>query len=137
MRPARFLIECSPLVVLGLLAAGGCQASYSQAGATRTVAAYEFGSLKADLPQTCRVPAVVAAGEAALRHRGYAITASSATDESGTVEAKSPAARNLGNAEVWAEVIPDGTRVGVKVGLLGDEDASRAILDDVLRRLGL
>ena len=57
-------------------------------GNTPTAAAYEFGTLKADLPSAVRVPAVIAAGRASLRHRGYSIADTSATVERGSIEAE-------------------------------------------------
>lgn len=128
------------LAVILLLAAAvlpACTATYSNAGSSETLTEYHLGTLKADLPPSVRIPAVMAAGQATLRHRGYSVSSSRITADAGRIEGESPSSSPLGSASVWAEAVPTGTRVGVKVGLWGDEDASRSILDDMLRRVGL
>lgn len=117
---------------------GGCEATTARQGSSRVLAGYNFATLETDLPDHARPQAVVAAGEAALRHRGYSVTSNTSTADRGSVEARPPHGGFFdGTTEVWAKLGAYGTRVGVKVGLLGDESESRAILDDVLTRLGL
>lgn len=130
------------ILACALLAVGpwlpfGCESSYSMVGKSPIWAEYSFGSLAADLPRSTRVPAVVGAADAALRHRGYSITSAAATEEEGAVHAVPPASGGGRGVGVWARAIGEGTRVKVKVGLVGNEALSRAVLEDILRRLGL
>lgn len=123
--------------VVGALAGAGCETTVESQGRSRTSAAYSVGALSADLPSTVRVPAAIAAAESALRDRGYTIGARRATEDSGFVEAKLPRAGWLEKTKIQAGVSGGGTRVSVKVEPWGDEAQSRAILDDVLKRLGM
>ena len=90
-----------------------------------------------------RVPAVMAAAESALVQRGYSVVSRRGTEDSGRVEAVPPGARHSvwpGASErvlVSARVTPRGTQVKVTVEPLGDEAIARAILDDMLYRLGI
>lgn len=126
------------VVLMVLVAPLGCETTTSRQGESRILAGYNFATVEADLPDRARPQAVVAAGEAALRHRGYSVSSSQSTADSGSVEGKPPHGGFFaGSTEVWVRLGAYGTRVGVKVGLLGDEVESRAILDDMLARLGL
>lgn len=132
------LAKWGSVMLVGLLAAvPGCRAKVEQQGRMGTTAAYSAGSLSADLPATVRVQAAVAAAESALRDRGYTIGARRASEDSGFVEAKLPRPGLFERTKVEARVTGGGTRLTVKVEPWGDEPASRAILDDVLKRLGL
>lgn len=125
-------------VLAGAFAPGsGCQTSIKQEGASRTAAAYSFGTLEADLPQSVRVPAVLGAADAALRRRGYSVPSGAATEDRGEVRGEPSAQSDASSVRVNAWIVPGATRVGVKVGWVGDETLSRAILDEVLQRLGL
>ncbi len=135
-----FLLGVLAVAVLGVNVLGvvGCETTTARQGSTQVLAGYNLGTLEADLPDQARPQAVVAAGEAALRHRGYSITSNTSTADRGSVKAKPPHGGFFdGSTEVWARLGSYGTRVGVKVGLAGNETESRAILDDVLARLGL
>lgn len=125
------------MVCLALAALPGCKASVEQQGHTGTLAKYSGGVLSADLASTVRVQAVIAAAESAMRDRGYTIGARRASEDSGFVEAKLPRPGLFERTQVSSKVTAGGTRVSVKVEPWGDEAASRAILDDVLKRLGL
>lgn len=129
------------LSVAALLCAAvfiGCETTTARQGSSQILAGYNIGTLEADLPEQTRPQAVIAAGEAALRHRGYSVTSNTSTADRGSVEAKPPHGGFFdGTTEVWARLGSYGTRVGVKVGLAGNETESRAILDEILARLGL
>lgn len=101
------------------------------------MAAYGVRKLRTELPSSVRVPAVIAAADAALRDRGYGVTLSHATEDSGRVEAEPRTAGVLKSVVVMAKTIPDGTRVEVLVTPWGSEAKSRSILDGILVRLGL
>lgn len=129
------------LVAAGALAIGclpACKAKPEIQGEERSVvAAYGVRKLRTELPMTVRVPAVIAAADAALRDRGYAVRSSRTTEDSGRVEGLPRGAGPLKSVVVMARVVPDGTRVEVLLKPWGDEEQSRAILDDILVRLGL
>lgn len=121
-----------------LIGLGGCKAKAGYQGSDRDVmAAYGVRKLRTELPATVRVPAVVAAADATLRDRGYGVTKSHATEDSGRVEAEPRTAGPLHEIVVTAKVIPDGTRVEVLMKPWGNEAKSRAILDGILVRLGM
>ncbi|MCC6677416.1 MAG: DUF3568 family protein [Phycisphaerales bacterium] len=123
--------------LIAAAATAGCRSTVESQGKSRTSAAYSTGTLSADLPSTVRVQAVIAAAESALRDRGYTIGTRRAAEDSGFVEGKLPRPGLLEKTKVEARVSGGGTRVLVKVEPWGDEAASRAILDDLLKRLGM
>jgi hypothetical protein len=105
------------------------------------MAAYRLGSLRAEVSDLVRVPAVIAAADAALRSRGYGITSQQVTADRGWIRARPPGATepaviDLQDVTVWARVSTNGTLVGVDVKPMRAEAQARAVLDDVLRRLG-
>lgn len=115
-----------------------CKARPAYQGADRSiVAAYRIRKLRTELPPSVRVQAVVLAADAALRDRGYAVTSSRATEESGHIEAEPRGAGDFESVEVTARVIASGTRIEIRINPWGDEPKSRAILDGILARLGL
>lgn len=114
---------------------GGCQTSAKTQGDGRTTAAYNFGSLEADLPDRVRVPAALSAAEAVLRRRGYAVKSGAWTEDDGEVRGVPAPQSDAGSVRVRAWIVPYGTRVGISVGMLGDESLSRAIMDEILQRL--
>jgi len=80
---------------------------------------------------------VVSAADATLRRRGYSIKSGATTEDRGEVCGEPAASSDAASVRVNAFVVPGATRIGVKVGWLGDETLSRAIVDEVLQRLGL
>ncbi len=104
---------------------------------------YANGTLASQLPMTARVPGAIAAAEETLRRRGYTITQRDVTDELGVLRAEPPHAvvrrpvTVRDPVTVRAKLESGGTMVTVKVGRFGNEAASRAILDETLRRIGL
>lgn len=114
---------------------GGCRhTTTAQDGRS---AWYELRTLTTEVGLGARVPAMVSAGEAALRARGYAIERSQATEDRGVVSGSPPDAGIGERVVVRARVIEGGTRVTVTVEPFGGEDRAYAIMDDVLRRVGL
>lgn len=114
----------------------GCHAEPRPYGKREVWATYSMGVLSTDFPQEVRVQAVLAAGRDALLARGYSISSGSATTDRGTVKAKPPKAGPLESVIVGARLTEWGTRAWVEVRPLGDEAASWAIMDEMLRRLG-
>lgn len=123
------------VVVTGGLA--GCKATTEDHGRQNISAAYSAPTLSSDLPSTVRVQAAIAAAESALRDRGYTIGERRTTEDTGFVTAKAPNPGWLEKTTVRARVAGSTTRVTIDVEPWGDQALSRAILDDILKRLGL
>ena len=117
--------------------AGGCKARVEGAGKEREVeASYRFRSLSADLTDGVSVRAAAAAGESALRSRGYVVTRSDTTSDHARIEAKSHGAGTFSKVVFEARAIGGGSRVSVTSEPFGNESVSRSLLDAVLARLG-
>lgn len=133
------LARASSAILLIASALPGCQTEPKPYGKREVWATYSMGVLSTDFPQEVRVPAVLAAGRDALTARGYTITGSSwdgVTMERGTVTGKPPNAGPFKSVVVGARLTGYGTRAWVEVRPVGDEAASWAIMDEMLRRLG-
>lgn len=114
----------------------GCKAKPAWQGRGDVLALYQFRTLTAEFPDQIGVPAVVASAESALRSRGYAVTRSETTRDKGVVHAKKPDPSTLEKVVVIVRLSRLGTRVELRMDPLGNEAQSRAILDDMLVRLG-
>ena len=125
-------------LVFAAILMAGCKARVEQAGTRRDVAAaYRIRTLSADLPGDISVHAAAAAAHSALRGRGYVITRSEVTADSARIEARAHGAGAFDKTVVQARPASDGAvRITVTAEPLGDERASRAILDAMLARLG-
>jgi hypothetical protein len=123
-------------VTLAILA--GCSAKPAYQGQDRGVlAVYRFRTLSATLPGEIRVPAIVAASEAALRQRGYTVTHSSMSEDSARIDAEAHDAGLLESVCVKARVRPgEETSLDIRFEPLGDQTKSRALLDTILAQLG-
>lgn len=124
------------LVCLAIVLVAGCKAKPAWQGRGDVLALYQFRTLSAEFPDQIGVPAVVASAEAALRSRGYAVTRSETTRDKGVVHAKKPNPEMLEKVVVIVRLSRLGTRVELRLDPFGDEPQSRAILDDMLVRLG-
>jgi hypothetical protein len=131
------------LVVMVALA--GCATKPRVQRVGPVLASYSFRTLTADLGADLRVPAVVTAAEFALADRGYTVSSRWMTEDAGRVIAHAqgsaigfgPRDAMLEKVVVSAALTASGTRVKVTAEPMGNEAFSRAILDDMLRRLGL
>lgn len=125
-------------LLLGLLALTGCRASEGFAGRSGVAASYRLGTLTADLPDEVRVRSVLAAADATLRARGYSVVGEQATADRGWARGSPPAGSllELEDVTIWSRLSRTGTRLGVDVKPIGAEAQARAIMDDLLRRLG-
>ncbi|MEQ9096730.1 MAG: hypothetical protein RIE32_10755 [Phycisphaerales bacterium] len=136
--PAALLIALA--VPAAPLLVGGCQTSERYQGESRTVATWKGRTLSAEVPDAVGVPGAHYAAVEALQARGYAIVADEATADRGYLAARGPDGTVLGDyRRVVVRTALTPAAVGVEISLepAGDEVAARAILDDVLRRLGL
>ena len=130
------------VAVVGLgagLLAGGCSTSETQSqGPNKDVTAtYSWRTLKADLPEQTRVPAVIAAADETLRARGYTVEKSSATEEMGEIIAHAPRYNDYPRLVLTSKRGASGTSVALVVEPFGDQELCRSVLDGVLQRMGL
>jgi len=123
------------MVLAAVLWLGACARSHETTVHGDRTALYEWRTLTTDVPIGVRVPSVISSGEAALRARGYTITRTEATEDRGVVAGEPGGGGDRVVIRAW--VIADATRVGVTIEPWGGEDTARAVLDDVLRRIGL
>jgi len=124
-------------LLLAVVLLTGCQARIEGAGREREVqASYQFRSLSADLPEGVSVRAAAAAGESALRSRGYVITRSDTTSDRSRIEAKAHGDGWLDKIVFEASAAGAGTRTSFTTEPFGDETVSRALMDAMLARLG-
>ncbi|MBX3405839.1 MAG: DUF3568 family protein [Phycisphaeraceae bacterium] len=125
-------------LVFAAILMAGCKARVEQAGTRRDVAAaYRIRTLSADVPGDISVHAAAAAAHSALRGRGYVITRSEVNADAARIEARAHGDGALDKTVVQARPASDGAvRITVTAEPLGDERASRAILDAMLARLG-
>lgn len=102
------------------------------------MANYAMGTLSTILGPEVSVPTLRAAAENTLRARGYVITDSTGTADSMRVKgaSRSGSEGRLEPTVISARVTYSNTSLDVASGTFGDEAASRAILDDLLRRVG-
>ena len=130
-------------VIIPVLCAAlvGCQSDkpdFTEHGSDRTVrASVSFRTLYATLPAHARVNAVMIAAERSFRERGYGVQRAVSTSDGGTIIAEPPDPSAVSKIKFKSYVYGSGTRVEITVEPWGDGDRARAILDDVLRRLGL
>jgi hypothetical protein len=121
----------------GLLLLVGCSPQVKSQGKQDTVATYSNLTLRANLPTDARVPAVLSAAEQTLRARGYAIEASSSTEEKGEVIAHPPRTRDWPKITITASRGVSSTVVDLRVKPFGDQELCRSVLDGMLQRLGM
>lgn len=130
------------------IALGACQQTRSAPAGSRggepgeqgqqIMANYALGTLSATLGPEVSVPTLRAAAENTLRARGYVVTDSMGTDDHMRVKGASRSGSEgwLEPTVISARVTYANTRIEIERGTFGDEAASRAILDDLLRRIG-
>jgi hypothetical protein len=117
---------------------GACSPQVKSQGQHKDVTAtYSTGTLTSTLPDTARVPAIIAAADQTLRARGYAVQRSNATEEVGEIVANAPRYNNYPRVKLRALRQSGGTNVEVSVEPFGDQELSRSVLDGVLQKLGL
>lgn len=118
-------------------ALGACQPSVASHGKSRDVqASYQFRTLEARLGPEVPVLTVRAAGEQALRSRGYVVTGVSGGADHSRVEAKAAGQGDLDKVAIECWSGAKFTGVSVTIEPFGNEAESRALLDAVLNRLG-
>ena len=121
---------------MSVVVLAGCRAEPKWQGRGDVLAVYQYTTLTAEFPDQIAVPAVMASAESALRARGYSVTHSETTRDRGNVIAKGPSPDLLEKVVVNARLSRLGTRVEIRMDPVGGEPRARAILDDMLMRLG-
>lgn len=151
-RPVAAALLCAALLGL-LMMTSACQQNRSADGSWKgqrheqtqrgIKAAFTFGELHADLPASVSVPAARAAAESSLRARGYVIKDAASTSDGMRVVGVSRVGGRRAETTITAGltnfvkgVTEGGTHVMIDTGSSGDEGVSRALLDDMLVRIG-
>jgi hypothetical protein len=116
---------------------GACATQPRLQGRSETLAAHSGRTLSAELPDRVRVPGVLAAVAGALEDRGYSIESRRVTADSGRIIARRPSAPAPERVVVRSRLTARAVGITITLEPFGDEVAARAILDDVLGRLGL
>lgn len=115
----------------------GCSAVEKPQGSSSLTASYKLRTLSVTLPESARVPAVVAAAEQTVRARGYSVSKSTWTEETGVLVARPPRTGDYPTITIQASAVTHGTHVELTVAPFGDQEMSRSVLDGTLQRLGL
>lgn len=119
---------------------GGCASNtrvYDVGHETHLRALYTNGELICRLPGSVPVESAVAAGAQTLERTGHAISARESTSYRGRVVGRPGGERLYEKASITTIRGDDNTRVTIAVEPFGDEPTSRAVLDEMLLRLGL
>jgi hypothetical protein len=127
--------------VLGVGVLGGCATDPEPVGSLQgnsLTATYAMGTLSTTVDKsTVGTREVAAAAENVLRRRGYTIRSASISDDLTRISGSAVGAGNWDATIVSASRTATGVRIEVHVEPFGDQDKSRAVLNDVLGRLGL
>lgn len=139
MRPRTSFLTAFALLppLLGAALLAGCATQPRLQGHSETLATHSGRTLEAELPDRVRVPGALAAAAAALADRGYAIESRQMSTDSGRIVARRPSAPAVERVVVRSRLTARAVGVWITLEPFGDEVAARAILDDVLARLGL
>mgnify|MGYP001793236596 CR=1 FL=1 len=123
-----------------VLSGSGCQKSLRYHGSSGLVATWQARTLSVELPDPVRVPGAHYAAVEALVARGYAIEADETTADRGYLAARGPNGTVVGGYRrvvVRTALTPAAVGQSITIEPAGDELVARAILADVLLRLGL
>ena len=135
MRSSSKPLLCTLAAILFSLAA--CQSTYRPQGTGGTVGAYRFGRASVRISDPVRIPAIIAAANAALRARGYTIESMQSTADQGCIIARQPDSHSFDKLVVSANLVPGAVEINITRQPFGDEERSRAVMDAILQRLGL
>lgn len=130
------LVCCAAGAVVFVGLGGGCQANPQAVGMTGVEASFVLGTLRAQLSPRVTVMTALAAAEIALRDQGFVISDRTASEGRGRLRAK------RGNAGLFAGVVvsvspaAQGTGISVFVEPMGDEVASRVLMEAIVLRVG-
>lgn len=122
------------------LGLGGCRSNervYEVGHESHLRASFSGSTLVCRLPETVPVESAVAAGVQTLERTGHSISTREATSHRGWVVGRPGGQRLYDKARITTTRVDSGTRVTIEVEPFGDEPTSRAVLDEMLLRLGL
>jgi len=136
-RNSSSVLAICALTCLSLLAGVGCQSTPISMRAGTQTANYMGTTLSTRLPAETRVPSVIAATEQAMLARGYTIVESASTEEAGSIVGRPPRYNTLPRMVVEAARRGDGVDLSLRYEPFGDREVCTAMLDAILRRLGM
>ncbi|MFH0809663.1 MAG: DUF3568 family protein [Pseudomonadota bacterium] len=119
------------LLVALSLAAGGCVAA---AGAGLGVAGYKYVS--GELDTTYHQPYSQVYGATLTSLKGMNMMVTNVQQDAAGAKIEAKRADGTKVSVNLAKAGPDTTKAGIRVGLLGDENASRTIANNIANRLG-
>jgi hypothetical protein len=125
-------------VALGAMAFfAGCKTTYSthQLGDQRIVAKYSGRALFAEVPETVRVPAVIAAADEVARARGYTVLKKETTEEKGIITVVPPARDSITQLVIHAERVDVGTSIRVSFQPFPDRQLCESFFDAILAKV--
>ncbi|USN99263.1 MAG: hypothetical protein H6810_00880 [Phycisphaeraceae bacterium] len=106
-------------------------------GQTPVLASYAAGVLSTELPMGVGVHSTIAAARMTLERRGYTITATEATDDTGRVVARPGDPALMRKITITARLRTTGTSVSIRTDPGGNEQYERDVLERMLTLLGL
>ncbi len=134
-------LACVSLLIS--LALPGCRATTTRVGEDRGIRAHHaYRTLRTTLYERPPIRGVAAATNVALRDRGYTVAVNDASDDKARIEAWPSATTGRWGEKPFDRVIVNilpvkaGTQVQVTIDPAGNQAMSRAILDDILGRIG-
>lgn len=126
------------VVAAGALAfSAGCKTTYSshQLGEQRVVAKYNGRALFAEVPETVRVPAVIAAADEVARSRGYTVLKKESTEEAGYISVVPPARDAITRLVIHADRVDVGTSIRVSYEPFPDRQLCESFFDAILAKV--
>lgn len=123
------LIACS-------LTGAGCSPTVYSFG-DHVDARYANRTLTARLPDSQRVPAVMAGLDQVLRDRGYTVVESSTTEDIGKVVARAPRYRIYPRLVIEVRQTADACVVSMRNDPFGDQDQVEQMMRALIERLGI
>lgn len=125
-------------VTLGSLAfIAGCKTTYSahMLGDQRVVAKYSGRALFAEVPETVRVPAVIAAADEVARARGYTVLKKESTEENGILTVVPPARDSITQLVIHADRVDVGTAIRISYQPFPDRQLCESFFDAILAKV--
>ncbi len=125
-------------VVAGTLTLfAGCKTTYSthQLGEQRIVAKYSGRALFAEVPETVRVPAVIAAADEVARARGYTVLKKETTEENGIITVVPPARDSITQLVIHADRVDVGTAIRISYQPFPDRQLCESFFDAILAKV--
>ena len=120
-----------------LLFLSACQSSYRAQGNDGTVGTYSYGRASVRIAEPLRIQTIIAAANTALRARGYTIESTESTADAGRIVARQPDFKSFEKLVISAALVPGAVEISITQQPFGNEERSRALIDAILKRLGM